>query len=175
MTLINMISVSLGGLALFLMAVIGAADVVGAQFGHPVIGAYELIETLMVIAIFMAVAAGQQNNMHINVELIRSRFGLRTRACLVLFSLLCSGFFFLLIGYFGWIGFTRSFSSGEIRQGQLGFPVWPARFALAVGAFLMVGQCLAQFVELLRALLAGRAHSVLRRHESHPETTLTDI
>lgn len=169
MKIINHISVSLGGLALFLMAVIGAADVVGTRFGAPIVGAYELIETLMVIAIFLAVAAGQQNNLHINVELIRGRFGVNTRACLVLFSLLCSAAFFLLISYFGMFAFLRSFSSGEIRQGQLGFPVWPARLALAVGAILMVAQCAVQFIELLRALLTGRTRDVLAKHENHPE------
>lgn len=53
---INQISVSLAGLSLLLMAVIGALDVIGSGFGKPVVGAYELIETLMVVTIFMSVA-----------------------------------------------------------------------------------------------------------------------
>jgi len=165
MRTLNRISVSFGGLALLLMAIIGTADVIGTGFGQPITGAFELIETLMVIAIFTAVAAGQQNNLHINVELVRTRFGVRTRAGLTLFSLLCSGAFFLLITWFGTIGFERSYRVGEVRQGQLGFPVWPARLVLALGAALMVLQCLLQIVQLLRAMLAGQTASAVAAHE----------
>lgn len=165
MKTLNGISVSIGGFALLLMALIGTADVIGTGFGQPVAGAYELIETFMVIAIFMAVAAGQQNNMHINVELVRARLGLKARAVLTVFALLCSGLFFLLIAWYGMIGFERSYKVGEIRQGQLGFPVWPARLALAVGAALMVLQCLLQIAQLVRAFFTGRTAEVLATHE----------
>lgn len=165
MRTLNGISVTLGGFALLLMALIGTADVIGTAFGHPLVGAYELIETLMVIAIFTAVAAGQQNNLHINVELVRARLSLKARAVLTLFALLCSALFFLLIAWYGAIGFERSYRVGEIRQGQLGFPVWPARLALALGAALMVLQCLLQVVQLVRAFFSGRTAEVLATHE----------
>lgn len=154
---VNQIAVSLGGIALLLMAVIGAADVIGSGFGTPVIGAYELIETLMVITIFMSIAAAQQQGAHINVELVTKLLGPRVQVVLMLFGLICSGALFGLIAYFGWFATLKSFASGEIRQGQLGFPVWPARMALALGSSLMVLQCAVQFVGTLRALLAGRA------------------
>jgi TRAP-type C4-dicarboxylate transport system permease small subunit len=153
---LNQAAVTLGGIALLLMAMIGAADVIGSGFGWPVVGAYELIETLMVITIFMSVSAAQQQGVHINVELIAQLLGPRGQAVMALFGLLCSGALFLLIAYFAWFGTLRSFESGEIRQGQLGFPVWPARMALALGSSLMVLQCSMQFVSILRALLAGK-------------------
>lgn len=153
---VNYLAVTLGGIALLLMAVIGAADVIGAGFGRPVVGSYELIETFMVIAIFMSVAAAQQQGAHINVELVKQLLGVRAQAILVLFGLVCSGTLFLLLAYYGWSATSRSFASGEIRQGQLGFPVWPARLALALGSSLMVLQCLIQFVSVLRSLFSGR-------------------
>ena len=39
---VNHLAVALGGISLLLMAIIGAADVVGAGLGKPVVGAYEL-------------------------------------------------------------------------------------------------------------------------------------
>jgi TRAP-type mannitol/chloroaromatic compound transport system permease small subunit len=74
-----------------------------------------------------------------------------------------------MIAYFGWFATLRSFGSGEIRQGQLGFPVWPARMALALGASLMVLQCLIQFLSTLRALLRGNVASAVLA----PATDLT--
>ena len=110
----------------------------------------------MVITIFTSVAAAQQQGIHINVELLKQMLGLRAQAVLVLFGLVCSGALFLLMGYFGWFATFRSFGSGEIRQGQLGFPVWPARLTLALGSSLMVLQCLMQFISTSRALLSGK-------------------
>jgi len=153
---VNLWSMSLGGVSLFLMAMIGAADVIGAGFGRPVVGAYELIETFMVITIFLAVAAAQQQRAHISVDLVKQHLPLRVQAVLTLLGLIFSAGLFLMIAYFGWIATSSSLASGEIRQGQLGFPVWPARMALALGASLMVLQCAGEFVSLLQKLLTGR-------------------
>lgn len=164
---VNRLAVSLAGISLLLMAIIGAADVVGSGFGVPIVGAYELIETLMVITIFLSVSAAQQQGAHINVELIKSRLGSRGQAVLTLFGLLFSGALFALVAYYGWIGTLKSLGSGEIRQGQLGFPVWPARLALAAGASLMVLQCLVQTLTGLRQLVTGEARLVAPTTVSH--------
>lgn len=164
---INQISVTLAGLSLLLMAVIGAVDVVGSGFGKPVVGAYELIETLMVVTIFMSVAAAQQQGAHINVELVKHMLGARAQTGLALLGILLSGGLFLLVAYFGWFATLKSFASGEIRQGQLGFPVWPARFALALGSSLMVLQCLVQAALTLRSLLRGEQPTPAAAPVSH--------
>lgn len=150
---INQISVSFAGLSLLLMAVVGAVDVVGSGFGRPLVGAYELIETLMVITIFMSVAAAQQHGAHINVDLVRNMLGVRAQTVLTLLGVLCSAGLFALVAYYGYFATLKSFASGEIRQGQLGFPVWPARLALALGSSLMVLQCLVQAASTLRILI----------------------
>jgi len=150
---INQISVSFAGLSLLLMAIVGAVDVVGSGFGSPLVGAYELIETLMVITIFMSVAAAQQQGAHINVDLVRNLLGARAQTVLTLLGVLCSAGLFALVAYYGYFATLKSFASGEIRQGQLGFPVWPARLALALGSSLMVLQCLVQAASTLLILL----------------------
>lgn len=140
----------LAGVALFLMAIVGTADVVGSAMGVPLVGSYEIIETLMVITIFMAVAAAQQNNAHIRVELVTRLFSPRIQILFFVFGLVCSLVLFGLIAYFGWLATFRSFSTGEFRQGQLAFPVWPSRMALSLGATLMLIQCLNDIYVKLR-------------------------
>lgn len=152
---INRSAALLAGLSLLLMALLGAGDVVGTAFGRPVAGAYELIETLLVGAIFLAIAAAQQNRAHISVDLVRSRLGIRGRAALAVLSVIGSGAFFALVAHYGWSAFGRSWASGEFRQGLLAFPVWPARLVLALGASLMVLQCLRDLVVFSRALVLG--------------------
>ena len=46
----------------------------------------------------------------------------------------------------------RSFEQGEIASGIINFPIWPARFALCLGASLMTIQCASDLI----ALLSGR-------------------
>ncbi|MBS3648517.1 TRAP transporter small permease [Pseudaminobacter sp. 19-2017] len=139
---LNRYAATLAGIALLLMAIVGALDVVGATTGRPLVGTHEITETLMVIAIFMALASAQQRNAHIRVELFTRQLSPSLQVALSVFALVCSLACFALIAYFGWSSTLRSISTGEFRQGQLGFPVWPARMALALGSTLMVLQCL---------------------------------
>jgi len=143
---LNRYAAMLAGIALLLMAIVGALDVVGAAVGRPLVGTHEITETLMVIAIFLALASAQQQNAHIRVELFTRQLGVSQQAAFTVFGLVCSAACFALIAYFGWSSTFRSIASGEFRQGQLGFPVWPARMALALGSTLMVAQCLSEII-----------------------------
>jgi TRAP-type C4-dicarboxylate transport system permease small subunit len=143
---LNRYAATLAGIALLLMAIVGALDVIGAAIGRPLVGTHEITETLMVIAIFMALASAQQGNAHIRVELFTRQLSPSLQVALSIFGLACSLACFALIAYFGWSSTLRSISTGEFRQGQLSFPVWPARMALALGATLMAFQCLREIV-----------------------------
>src|SRR5699024_9395703 len=125
---------------------LGAGDVVGWMIGYPIAGAYETVESLMVLAIFLAIAEAQQRQAHIKVDLLRVQLGRRGQIVLGILASLCSLLFFALVAYYGWSAFLRSVATGEFRQGQIGFPLWPARLALAFGASLMTLQCLRDLI-----------------------------
>lgn len=152
MLTLNRCAATLAGVALLAMAVIGTLDVIGGAFGRPLVGTYEITEALMVVAIFMALSSAQQRNAHIRVEILVQKLARPAQIMLGLFGLACSIVFFALIAYYGWTAALRSILTGEFRQGQISFPVWPSRLALALGATIMAVQCIVEFYGHVRNL-----------------------
>jgi TRAP-type transport system small permease protein len=138
----------IAGLCMFLMMVIGTIDVIGSKlFNAPLPGAYELTETLMVGAIFLAIALTQSKRLHIVVDLFTSHLTPTTRIKFDAFSYLCSFLFFFIIAWQGWVFGIKSLQILEYESGIIPFPVYPSKLALAVGATITCLQCLVDLIE----------------------------
>ena len=138
----------IAGLCMFFMMIIGAIDVIGSKlFNAPLPGAFELTETLMVGAVFMAIALTQSKRLHIVVDLFTSHLRPTTRIKFDVFSYLCTFFFFLLIAWQGWEFGIKSLQIREYESGIIPFPVYPSKLALAIGATIMALQCLKDLIE----------------------------
>ena len=144
---LNRALASVSGLAIGLMMLVGAIDIVLGNIdliglrSRPVPGASEFISTMMVVAVFLGVPLAQQRRGHIQVELVTQRLpaGLR-RACAVLqFTLSIA--VFAGIAWFGWVTTAHALRVGEFAAGSFDLPLWPARLALALGSTVMVLQC----------------------------------
>ena len=131
------------GIAMMLMMLIGALDVIGTNvFLQPIPAAFEFMATMMVVVIFFSIALAQANRAHIRVEILTSRLPRPLRWLADVLQYACGLTFFLLIAWFGWKSGIRGYEVGEYASGLINFPTWPARFALAIGASLMALQCL---------------------------------
>lgn len=138
---LNRYAALLAGVALLMMAFIGTADVITSRaFGAPIPGVFEFTETLMVLSVFLALALAQEQRRHIRVELLVHMLPPTPRAAFAALSAVLTMLFFALIAWYGWYTASYSWSVGEFKSGQINFPVWPARMALAGGASLMVLQ-----------------------------------
>jgi len=136
------------GVALLLMMVVGAVDVIGTNLdivgldSRPLPAAFEFMETMMVVSVFLALSLGQARRIHIRVEVLVNLLpGLLRASCDVL-QHVASFAFFVLIAWYGWRSAYTNFLVGEYAPGVINFPVWPARIVLAFGASLMALQCL---------------------------------
>jgi TRAP-type mannitol/chloroaromatic compound transport system permease small subunit len=92
---------------------------------------------------------------HVNVEVLYNRFSIRTRAIIDLATAL---FFFLFIISMMWFGWREAWSSMELRQGTetaWSPPLYPIKFMIPVGAFLLLLQGLAKFIRDLRIAIRG--------------------
>lgn len=145
---------AVAGVGVLLMMLLGGLDVLATSvLNQPVPGAYELIETMMVASIFLALALSQAEGRQIRVELITERLSLRSRGLLQAMADLCSLFVYGLIAWYGTQAAWSSTLMGEFSSGIVKFPQWPAKIALALGAVLMVVQCgVSAWVSLHRAL-----------------------
>jgi TRAP-type C4-dicarboxylate transport system permease small subunit len=147
---------SAAGVAILLMMLAGALDVISTNFNligldsRPVSSTNEFMATMMVAAVFLGMPLAQQRRAHIQVtvaHLVESRF-LRPIEAL---RHLLHGLFYALIGWFGWSVAAHSVTTGEFAAGLVDFPVWPARLALAVGATAMTLQCLVDLIGVFDA------------------------
>jgi TRAP-type C4-dicarboxylate transport system permease small subunit len=138
------------GVAMLLMMLMGALDVIGTNvFARPIPAAFEFMATMMVVVIFFSIGLAQAQRAHIRVAVVTERFPRRLRWVTDGLQFLCSLIFFLLIAWFGWKSSLRSFEVGEYVAGAVNWPTYPARFALAIGATVMALQCLYDLISHL--------------------------
>jgi TRAP-type mannitol/chloroaromatic compound transport system permease small subunit len=161
---INLACGVLSGIALLLMMVVGALDVVGTNLDMvgvpslPVPAAFEFMATMMVVSVFLAMALGQARRAHIRVEVLVNKLPrpLRKLADLIRHGL--SMAFFMSIAYFGALSAIHSFGVGEYAPGIINFPIWPARLFLAFGASLISIQCALDLIGIFSRRFAVNSH-----------------
>lgn len=148
---------TVAGVGVLAMMLLGGLDVLTTNaFQLPIPGAYEIIETLMVASIFLALALSQAQGRQIRVELITDRMPIRIRDLIQAFADVCSLIVYALIAWYGAKSAWASTLMGEVSSGAVQFPQWPAKIALMLGAILMVLQCLFSARSSLKQALTPR-------------------
>ena len=138
----------LSGVALMLMMVAGASDVIGTNLdivglpSSPIPAVFEFMATMMVVTVFLGTALGQARRNHIRVEVIVNRLPPGGRKFMELIQHSLSALMWGLIAWYGWKSGFHATAVGEYAPGLINFPVWPARLILGFGASLMTVQCL---------------------------------
>ncbi|MFQ5935954.1 MAG: TRAP transporter small permease subunit [Acidiferrobacterales bacterium] len=170
---INLACAFLSGVALLLMMIAGAADVIGTNLdlgglrASPIPAAFEFMATMMVVNVFLAMSLAQARRNHIRVEVLVNRLPKRLQKAADFVQYVLGVVFFGLIAWFAWPAAVHSFSVGEYAPGLINFPVWPARFILAFGATLMSTQCVFDVI----GVFSERYQSTDLAH--HAETPLS--
>jgi len=146
-------------LGVLLSMVVGTADVVGTQvFLSPLHGATEGITELMVIIVFLSLPYVQRARANIRVELLYSHFGPRARAALDAVAALAALAFFGLVFWQG-VGVAEfSWRIKESTMSVVRIPIYPAKFAILLGAGMTMLQLLVDLVASTRAAFRS-AHS----------------
>lgn len=125
-----------------------ASDVVRREFtGRSIPGMIELIETFMVIVVFLGLAHAEATGTHVRMSLVTNVLPHRVRRIVKSLGMLACA-----VGatWFSWASTFRaleSFESGEVRPGLLRFPVWPARIVIAVGFTILIFEYIARVWE----------------------------
>lgn len=124
-------------------------------FNHPTIWALEVNQSLL--CIYAALAGGYTllRRGHVNVEIVYSRFGMRTRMVIdILTSFLFFGFIIVLL----WQTWDMAFDSmmlGERSESLLGLPLYPAKISIVIGVLLILLQGLVNSIRSVIALITG--------------------
>jgi C4-dicarboxylate transporter, DctM subunit len=136
------ICAKLSGILLLMMATVTTYEVIARYLGHPTSWAFEISESLMLWASFMALAFTFKEGGHIIVDIVFQRAGERARR-------ICTAFnYIFMIGYVGVICVKgtiltwNSIVSGERIPSAFASPLWLTHAAIPVGCFFLLIQIL---------------------------------
>ena len=132
---ISNILVSIASIALFVMMIFTAADVVGRYiFNAPIAGTLELVEYLMAIIVPFSIVYCAQKRAHVAVELIVNLFPRRPRLTITFIMTFIGAIFVFIIG---WQNYEYIFEmkASQMTSAVLQIPVWPFIIPTAVGMF----------------------------------------
>ena len=135
------------GCLTFAVMILGVTNVGGRYLlNAPVKGALEVTEAALPLMIFLSLALTQYHGGHIRVSMVTDRLPEMLQRMLFVLSLFAGAVIFAWATWAGWLSAEKSFSIGEMQHGSLRFPLWPIRFAVAVGMALLTIQFLIDMI-----------------------------
>jgi TRAP-type C4-dicarboxylate transport system permease small subunit len=133
----------IAGAAILCIAILGGLDVVSTvAIGRPLDATVEGTEALMVFSAFMALGLLHQRRAYISVDLFYRQFPRAGRKALDILALVLAGGYFGLIAWRGWIAAFDSFAVREFSNGFVAIPLYPSKFALAIGMSIATLWCI---------------------------------
>jgi TRAP-type C4-dicarboxylate transport system permease small subunit len=130
--------------ALFLMMAQMVVDVAMRNFfRRPIEGSLEIVSVYhMVAVVFLPLALVERRHEHITVDLLVERLPLVLRRILMVIGYVVCAIFFALLTYQTAKDAWAAYEIGEILMSSIYITVWPAKFLLPIGFFVMLLQVL---------------------------------
>jgi TRAP-type mannitol/chloroaromatic compound transport system permease small subunit len=151
-----------GGYMVMAMMALTVVDVLGrGLFRHPIAGAYEVSEYMLVVCVLLGISYAQQVDAHPNVPLLVSRFRARTRLIIEIIMTFLSLVFFVLMTWRGVVEALVAFRTYTVSE-ILRIPAYPFRGLIALGSFLLSLELLFKLV----GLVAGPAETGVTSKEA---------
>ncbi len=141
----------------FLLCFLVVADVIGrGAFNHPVKGTTEIVSLSIVIICFLQAGFAIRSGGMLNVDMFVSKGSARTQSVMACIAALAGLLFFGIICYGSIDGAIHAWTSNEFEgEGALRVPVWPARFIVVLGCFLVCVSYLLMFLQNLNNAVRG--------------------
>ncbi len=138
-----------GAIVLAMMMFLVAADVT-LRYGidRPILGSVELVELMMIIVVFLAVAYTASQRGHVAIELVTSRFPQRAQAILDVFTSFLSLFFIVLVIWRSILRGNTMWHDHHVTT-VLSIPVFPFLYIIAFGCLLLAIVLIANILDSL--------------------------
>jgi len=125
-------------------------------FDAPTIWANEAVIYLAAVSYLMGGAYSHYFRAHVRVDILYLRFSPRTRAILDTITFF---FTFLYLGSLVWVGTEYALESLKVLEktgSPWNPPIYPLKFAIPIGALLLLLQSIANFVRDLNLAIRGQ-------------------
>ncbi len=130
---------------IFGMMVLTSIDITVRRLaGFSIEGLFELIELMLVVAVYMAVTRVQFQEKHVRVEMFVTRFSFKTQQAIEALTLILALAFFSVAIYMTGRQAWQSFLIREATFLPAAWPVWLARIILTIGIFFLALRLLIQ-------------------------------
>ncbi|MDD5701777.1 MAG: TRAP transporter large permease subunit [Dehalococcoidales bacterium] len=138
----------IGAALIFIISGLVFVDVILRAFGHPIKGVNELVEVMMITAVFFGVAYAYNEKAHIGMDLITSKLAPKARLIMNFITNLLGFTLFVIIVWRVLIQ-TMLYYDKNVMHGYTPIPVTPFSAVIVVGCTLL---CLLMIRDLFRNL-----------------------
>ena len=139
------------------MVFLTAADITGRYvFNSPIMGAYEVVQVMLVAVVFLAIAHVQATKGHVKIEAFTSWMPERGRLALDIFGYMVALFIMAVITYNSGTSAWIAWVTKDYAMGAIEIPYWPGKTILTFGASLLclrlIGDIIVDSARLLRGV-----------------------
>lgn len=150
----------ISGFATLLIILIVVVDVAGRfLLNLPFHSGVELSELLLVILVFLGLAAAQQQRQNYSIDILTRHFPAWLQEIFEIAGYVAC---LLIVVTLAWPSSKQaiaSFQRGEAGFGIVPFPLWPARVILAVGLWLLAAQFICDIYRHVLGMPRQKAHA----------------
>lgn len=118
-------------------------DVIGRTvFDNPLPGVVDLAALCLVLSVFLSLGQAEVTEAHVRMKLVTVRLKPRWQRNLQTFAMLISAAFLGLMVWGSYLRLIRSYNSREELFGTIPLLIWPFRFVIVAGVFILACACL---------------------------------
>ena len=155
---IDRVAVVTSIVAIIAMMLLITVSVIGRYlFSLPIPGDLVMSEFLMVVVIFLPLAAVQAKREHVFVTFFTDRMNNNPKVVMETFGVVIGLFIFTIIAAATFTDFHHAWTVGAYTEGEIEFPEAPPRFVVFFGIFLFAVRLLVDAVQSVVGLFTGEA------------------
>lgn len=144
---ISRILSGIAAVALAVMMLLTVADVIGRAFGYPILGTYEVVSIICLVAIGFAIPLTSWKRRHVYMEFLIERMGANAKKAMHTGTRILCLFLFLLAGT-NLFHMAREFASSREVTMALQIPFYPFAYGAAICCFVQAVVCLCDIVKI---------------------------
>lgn len=146
-----------GGIVVMIMMLYITGDVLGRYlFDKPLPVSFEIAEMLMIFVVFAALPYVHVCRKHLRLTFLFKRMPPQGQLIGDVLALVIGIFIFAIIAWQATDWAMSAWHTNEYRLGVVRIPYFPARFALAIGAYITTLEFLVDLVGRIRQFLSSR-------------------
>ena len=160
-----MVSMSGGGVFVFLMTLLISVDVLGRAVRKPTYVAIEMSGYLLVGIVFLGLAYTQRRGQHISIVMLTDKLPLEKRRALKIATLILSAIFIIWLTWFTFGPVLQNYRLKAISLTLVHTPLWIPYAFIPLGLGMLAIELISEIIEEIRCRKVTRETEVRQRQD----------